>query len=50
MTWDEVATKEGRIYCQTKDTWCAMVNMNTGECIRDKCVQDDPELTKEEKQ
>lgn len=45
MTWDEVAAKEGAIYCQTKDTWCAFVNMKTGECTRGKCVKEDPECT-----
>lgn len=36
--WDEVAAKEGRLYCQTKDTWCALINMTNGSCPRTVCV------------
>lgn len=36
--WDKVAEKEGRIYCQKQDSWCAFTNMKDGSCLRDKCV------------
>lgn len=39
MTWDEIAAKEGRIYCQRKDTWCALIDMTDGSCTRDSCVK-----------
>jgi hypothetical protein len=42
MTWDEIAEKEGRIYCQRQDTWCALINMNDGSCSRAVCVSEDP--------
>lgn len=38
MAWDKVAKKEGCIYCQEKDTWCAFVNQKTGGCSRGGCV------------
>lgn len=38
MSWDEIAAKEGQIYCQKKDTWCAYVNMKNGTCNHKKCV------------
>ena len=44
MTWDEIATKEGRIYCQGEDTWCAFVNMNDGSCTRASCVLEEPNM------
>lgn len=36
--WDKVAEKEGRIYCQKEDTWCAFTNMCDGSCLRGECV------------
>lgn len=42
-SWDEVAAKEGRIYCQSKNIWCAFVDMNNGYCLRPICVQDERE-------
>lgn len=38
MTWDEIAVKEGRIYCQRKDTWCALIDMTDGSCTWATCV------------
>jgi hypothetical protein len=42
MTWAEIASKEGRIYCQRKDTWCAFTDMADGSCTRLICVKEDP--------
>lgn len=41
MNWDEIAIKEGRIYCQEKDTWCCFINMTDGSCTREQCVKED---------
>lgn len=40
MIWQEIAEKEGCIYCQVKDTWCAFTNMRDGTCNLDECVND----------
>ena len=50
MTWDEIAAKEGRIYCQRKDTWCALIDMSDGSCPRAECVLEVPKcITAREK-
>ncbi len=38
--WDKVAEKEGRIYCQIKDTWCAFIDMKNGTCLIKQCVNE----------
>ncbi len=45
MTWDEVAAKEGRLFCQRKDTWCALINMTDGSCPRATCVSEVPQCS-----
>ena len=43
MTWPEIAEKEGRIYCQKENTWCAFTDMDNGGCIRKKCIKEERE-------
>lgn len=45
MTWDEIAAKEGRLYCQRKDTWCALIDMTDGSCSRTTCILEVSECT-----
>ncbi|HZK60782.1 MAG TPA: hypothetical protein VFC41_01810 [Anaerovoracaceae bacterium] len=43
-SWAEIVEKEGCIYCQKKNTWCAYVNQKTGECDRGSCPSDGKEV------
>lgn len=45
MTWEETAAKEGRLYCQRRDTWCALIDMNNGSCSRGTCILEVSECT-----
>lgn len=38
MTWAEISAREGQIFCQRKDSWCAFVNLNDGSCTRAVCI------------
>ena len=48
MTWPEIADKEGRIYCQKENTWCAFTDMETGGCTREKCIKEERSERKQE--
>jgi hypothetical protein len=37
----EIAEKEGQIYCQKENTWCAFTDMKTGGCTREKCFKEE---------
>ena len=38
-TWPE----DGLIFCETEQTWCCRVDMQSGRCTRNRCNIHDPE-------
>lgn len=45
----EVIRKNGRLYCEKKDVWCAFINLDDGTCRReDSCRVGTEEYIKEQ--
>ena len=50
MSWEVIAQRKGRIYCNSRNCWCLAVDWSTGACKNNQCFLDKPEYIKRQKE